>query len=89
MTAIKFGIGRATYDASQEIRNNKITREEGIALVNKYDTEFPDEYFSEILEYLDMEKSDFWHIVDSFRNPLFWKQNSNQEWEKINSIGTI
>ena len=49
--------------------------EEGIALVNKYDTEFPDEYFSEILEYLDMEKSDFWHIVDSFRNPLFWKQN--------------
>tara|TARA_Y100001958_G_C21245237_1_gene574786 strand:+ start:23 stop:1210 length:1188 start_codon:yes stop_codon:yes gene_type:complete len=89
MTVIKFGIGRATYDASQEIRNNKITREEGIALVNKYDTEFPEEYFSEILEYLDMEKSDFWNIVDSFRNPLFWKQNSNQEWEKINSIGTI
>lgn len=89
MTVIKFGIGRATYDASQEIRNNKITREEGIALVNKYDAEFPEEYFSEILEYLDMEKSDFWKIVDSFRNPLFWKKNSNEEWEKINSIGTI
>ena len=26
---IKFGIGRATYDAAQEIRNGKITREEG------------------------------------------------------------
>ena len=25
---IKFGIGRATSDAAQEIRNNKITREE-------------------------------------------------------------
>lgn len=28
-TLAKFGIGRATYDAAQEIRNGKITREEG------------------------------------------------------------
>ena len=27
-TFIKFGIGRATYDASQEVRNKHITREE-------------------------------------------------------------
>lgn len=40
-TLVKFGIGRTTYDASQEIRNHKITREEGIALVKKYDMEFP------------------------------------------------
>ena len=32
-TLIKFGIGRATYDAAQEIRNEKITRDEGINLV--------------------------------------------------------
>ena len=49
-TLIKFGIGRATYDASQEIRNNKITREEGVALVKKYDQEFPEKYFSDIQE---------------------------------------
>lgn len=29
-TFIKFGIGRATYDASQEIRNRHLTREEGV-----------------------------------------------------------
>ena len=28
-TYIKFGLGRASYDASQEIRNNHITRDEG------------------------------------------------------------
>ena len=33
-TYIKFGIGRATYDASQEIRNKHITREEGLWLIN-------------------------------------------------------
>ena len=27
-TYIKFGVGRASYDSAQEIRNGKITREE-------------------------------------------------------------
>ena len=55
-TYIKFGIGRATYDASQEIRNKHITREEGEALVNRFDGEFPDRYFSETMEYLVLMK---------------------------------
>ena len=48
-TFIKFGIGRATYDASQEIRNDKIDRDEGIALVKRYDHEFPKKIFSRFL----------------------------------------
>ena len=50
-TYIKFGIGRCTYDSSQEIRNKHITREEGVALVSRFDGEFPDRYFSEIMNY--------------------------------------
>src|SRR5262249_30745112 len=50
-TFIKFGIGRATYDAAQEIRNGKITREEGVALVKRFDHEFPQKYFQEFLAY--------------------------------------
>ena len=34
-TYIKFGIGRATYDAYQEVRNEKITREEAVAFSKK------------------------------------------------------
>ena len=37
---IKFGIGRATSDAAHEVRDGKITREEAVYLVNKYDGEF-------------------------------------------------
>ena len=58
-TWIKFGIGRATYDASQEIRSGDITREEGVALVNKYDGEFPERWADEIFEYLSISKEDF------------------------------
>ena len=36
----KFGMGRASRDAQQDIRMNHITRDEGVRLVKKYDHEF-------------------------------------------------
>ena len=58
-TFIKFGIGRATYDVSQEIRNNHLNYEEGKKLIKKYDGEFPNIYFDEILSHLGIKKNDF------------------------------
>ena len=37
---IKFGMGRATYDTAQEIRNVEINRDEGIKLVEQFDGEY-------------------------------------------------
>jgi N-acetyl sugar amidotransferase len=71
-TLIKFGIGRATYDAAQEIRNGKINREEGVHLVRKYDQEFPQKYFKEFLEYIDVSEKQFFETVDKFRSPHLW-----------------
>ena len=76
-TLIKFGIGRATYDASQEIRTNKITREEGVALVKKYDQEFPEKYFADILNYLDITSEQFWEVIDKNRPPHLWEKTNN------------
>lgn len=73
-TFIKFGIGRATYDASQEIRNGHITREEGVALVHRFDGEFPDRYFKDFLEYIGTSQDRFWEIVDGFRSPHLWER---------------
>jgi N-acetyl sugar amidotransferase len=72
-TLIKFGIGRATYDAAQEIRNGKITREEGVSLVQKYDQEFPQKYFKVFLEYINLTENEFFAAVDRFRSPHLWK----------------
>lgn len=81
-TFIKFGIGRATYDASQEIRNKHLTREEGVALVKKFDGEFPDKYFSEIMEYLEIDPSYFRNeLTDIFRSPHLWGKNDDGEWQ--------
>ena len=79
-TLIKFGIGRATYDAAQEIRNNKITREEGVALVRRYDHEFPRKFFSEVLEYMDITEDRFWEVIDRARSPHLWSRDESGEW---------
>ena len=84
-TLIKFGLGRASYDAAQEVRNEKITREEGIQLVKKYDQEFPEKYFLNFLEYMDINQSEFFEIVDKFRSPHLWKKTNN-EWKLRKAI---
>jgi len=78
-TFIKFGIGRATYDASQEIRNKQLTRKEGVALVHKFDGEFPDRYFGEVMEYIGMKPEEFFQLCDEFRSPHLWEKVKG-EW---------
>jgi hypothetical protein len=80
-TLVKFGIGRATYDAAQEIRNGKITREEGVSLVHKFDLEFPKKYFRDFLDYVSTTEKEFWNTVDNFRSPHLWKKNDSGHWE--------
>ena len=79
-TYIKFGIGRATYDVAQEIRNNHITREEGLKLVSKFDGEFPDKYLDESLEYIGLKKEKFLKLVDKFRSPHLWQKKA-KNWQ--------
>ena len=81
---IKFGIGRATSDAAHEIRDGKITREEGISLVKQYDGEFPAKHYKEFLEYCGMTNAQFQTIVDSWRAPHIWEHDG--KWELRNPI---
>lgn len=86
-THVKFGIGRATYDAAQEIRNNHITRDEGVALVKKFDGEFPDRYFNEIMDYLEINPEYFKNeLSDKFRSPHLWGKNDKGEWQLRHTV---
>jgi N-acetyl sugar amidotransferase len=84
-TLIKFGIGRATYDAAQEIRNGKITREEGVNLVRKYDEEFPKKYFKDFLDYIGIAEDLFYETVDKFRSPHLWAKKKGK-WELTHKV---
>lgn len=84
-TYIKFGLGRASYDASQEIRNKHLTREEGVALVKKFDGEFPDKYFDNIMKYLEMDPDYFHQLCDDARSPHLW-QKDYDSWKLRKTI---
>ena len=79
-TYIKFGLGRASYDASQEIRNRHLTREEGVALVQQFDGEQPSRYFREVMDYLEMDGNEFLELCDHFRSPHLWEK-ANGIWK--------
>ena len=87
---IKFGIGRATYEVSQEIRNDHLTIEEGKKLIEKYDGEFPSRYFNQIMGYLDIDPEYFVKHCDKFRSPHLWRKVKNI-WKlrhNVNKTGT-
>jgi len=68
-TYIKFGIGRATYDAAQEIRSGDILRDEGVALVRRYDGEWPARFEKELMEYISLPAERFPECADRFESP--------------------
>jgi len=77
---IKFGIGRTTSDTSHQIRDGKLTRDEGVDLVHKYDDEFPSIYLSDFLEYMNMDENELTRIIDKHRRPIIWKKE-NSVWK--------
>ncbi len=78
LSYIKFGIGRATNDSAHEIRDDKISRDEGILLVKKYDSELPKRHFKETLDYLMISEEEYWEVIDSWRSPHLWKKESGK-----------
>ncbi len=82
---VKFGIGRSTQDTAHEIRDDKIDREEGIALVKRYDGELPERYLDEFLEYCQITRQQFDDIVDSWRSKHIWEK-SEHGWKLRHAI---
>lgn len=80
---IKFGFGRATDDAAQEVRNGHITREEAVALIRRYDGEFPKKYFQECLDYMGITEEQFWELANRYRQDHIWEKTGPgpQDWK--------
>lgn len=77
---LKFGYARATADAAHEVREGLITREEAVALVRRYDTEFPKKNLQLFLDYCGFSEQQFHDICDKWRNHNLWHR-VNGQWE--------
>jgi len=70
---LKFGYGRATDHASIDIRNGKMTREEGLKLVRKYEGKIPTKYLNEFLEEFELSSEELLKIFEKFTNKDLFK----------------
>jgi len=94
-TYVKFGIGRATSDAAQEIRSGDITRDEGVALVKRFDGEFPERFAEEIFRYLSINEKEFPVASRMFEQPIMDRDyfmhladtfRSPHLWTRVNGV---
>tara|TARA_B100000965_G_scaffold32366_1_gene23933 strand:- start:18541 stop:19659 length:1119 start_codon:yes stop_codon:yes gene_type:complete len=76
---LKFGYGRATDHACEDIRNRKISRKKGIQLIKKYDQVYLSDYYvNDFIKFIGIKKSKFFKILDKFTNKKIWKRSNNK-----------
>jgi hypothetical protein len=83
----KFGFGRVTEMVNEEIRYGRITREEGIELVRKYDGKISDAIVADFCEYLEISVKEFWRVVDSYTSTDIFEKDAHGEWTLKYPIG--
>jgi N-acetyl sugar amidotransferase len=81
LKVLKFGYGRATDHACEDIRNGRLTREQGEQLVREYDLEPLSEPLAvELAAYMDMTPQEFDETLERYRNPEIWTRDAAGSW---------
>lgn len=65
----KYGFGRATDYVNEWIRTGKVSREQGIEIVEKYDGVCDNTYIDSFCDFLEISNNQFWETVRRFTNP--------------------
>ena len=82
---LKFGYGRATDHSSEEIREGRMTREQGIEMVKQYDSVRP-KSLNLYLEFLGMTEEEFEVAIEPMRDPEIWEKDDNGKWVTKDSV---
>ena len=76
---LKFGYGRGTDHACEDIRNGHISRKAGIKLVKNYDRVSLTDYFvDDFIKFIGISKNYFYKILNNFTNKKIWKKSNNK-----------
>jgi len=83
----KFGFGKTTEIVSEEIRFGRMTRDEGIKWVEKYDGQCSKELIRSFCHYLEIPDREFQEIVDSYTNKEIFEKDKTGAWKLKHSPG--
>ena len=86
---VKYGFGRTTDHVNIDIRNNRLTRKEGIELIKKYDGKYPHFGIKSFIEYSGLSKEEIDKTIDSFTNPLLFSIDDNGKFIRDKDFNLI
>jgi len=76
---LKFGYGRATDHACEDVRNNKISRKKAIELVKKYDRVKLSNYFiNDFIKFINIDLKTFNITLEKYKNKKIWQRNKKK-----------
>ncbi|MBN8703045.1 MAG: N-acetyl sugar amidotransferase [Bacteroidetes bacterium] len=84
---LKYGFGRVTDYVNEDIRNGRLTRDEAIQLVEKYDGKCSGSYIKSFSDYIGITVDDFWGQIDSYVNKSLFEKDNNLRWKPKFKVG--
>jgi len=82
---LKFGYGRATDDASNEVRHGRMTRERAIDMVAQYDHVRPAD-MDVFLNSVGMTEPELLAAIEPMRDPSIWRRDVSGVWRALDSV---
>ena len=82
---LKFGYGRATDDASMEVRHGRMTREQGLSMIQRYDAG-PPSSLETYCDFLGLKTEAFYQRVDPMRDTAIWQKDKTGGWTPMDAV---
>ncbi len=78
---LKFGYGRATDHACEDIRNGRLSRAAAKELVRVHDLVEPaEDLIQAFIEHIGITRARFDEVVERYRNPAIWRRSRAGTW---------
>lgn len=84
---LKFGFGRITDYVNEDLRRGRLTREQGIDLVKRYDGCCSDAYIASFCDFIDITVDEFWNIISTCVNPKLFERAGPRSWKRKFTVG--
>lgn len=84
---LKYGFGRVSDYVNEDIRRGRLSREEGIQLVERYDGHVSKDYVKGFCDFIEITVDEFWGIVEEGIDPKLFKKVTAGNYERLFKVG--
>ena len=84
---LKFGYGRCTDHVSLEIRHQRMSREEGIKMIEKFEHLIRPSNLDNFLKFAELSEEEFLSKIEHLRDQSIWEKDSQGKWQLKDWIG--